>query len=110
MTIEVAPILFQLTPVVAKKLRVPTGSGFVSRPLNTIGKMALFQLKTKANMAETIIPGNEIGSTTLQSALSRLAPSTMAASSKDGGTSSKKLFMMSTEKGIVKVWKINIMD
>jgi len=60
-TMEVAPILFQFAPVVAKKLRVPTGSGLVSRPLRTMGKTALFQLKTKANIADTIIPGREMG-------------------------------------------------
>ena len=109
-TIEVAPILFHDTPVVAMKLRVPTGSGFVNMPLNTIGKIALFQLKTKANMAETIIPGNDMGITTFRSAPSLLAPSIIAASSREGGTSSKKLFIISIEKGIVNVWKINIMD
>jgi len=102
-TTEVAAILFQATPVVAKKLKVPIGSGFVEYPLNTNGKTALFQLKVKVNIEETIIPGKHTGITTLKSAPNLVAPSTIAASSISTGTSSKKLFIINMEKGIANV-------
>lgn len=90
--------------MVAKKLSVPTGSGFVDRLLNTSGKILLFQLNTKANMEATMIPGRDNGITTLRIAPILLAPSTMAASSRATGISSKKLLITNMENGMVNVW------
>ena len=86
-TTDVAAIQFQLIPVVAKKFRVPIGSGLVICLLNTSGNAALFQLKTNANMADTMMPGSARGMMILKAAYNLLAPSTMADSSSSTGMS-----------------------
>src|SRR5947207_7187565 len=109
-TTAVAAIWFQYTPVDAKKLIVPTGSVVVLCLVSTSGKMTLFQLKTKANIDVTMIPGKASGSVMWRNDWKRVPPSTRAASSNSTGTSSIKLLSSHTENGIVIVCSSTMTD